>query len=90
MEEIHNTYSHFDWYTNFIIEFVENSSIVASMAGISIVNTVVWVGSRKGRDYWCSIYIDLEKKNFVFTAKQHVSLILKLKNSIPLFMRSLN
>lgn len=70
MKEIHNTYCHFGWYNNFIIAFVESKPNTTANAVDHIVNMFIWKNSRQGRDYWNSIYDELEYKDIVLTSEQ--------------------
>lgn len=62
MEEIHNTYRHFDWYINFIIAFVECSNNSSAVVGYPIIRVFVWANSRQGFGYWSSIYDELNTR----------------------------
>ena len=70
MEEIHNTYRHFDWYTNFIIAFVEDKSNISTIAGITIADTFMWDDSRQRLTYWYEIANYLDKHNLYLTEEQ--------------------
>ena len=70
MEEIHNTYCHFDWYNNFIIAFVESDFNLDAAEGDPIVNVFIWDDSRQGSDYWNSIYDELKYKGITTTFEQ--------------------
>lgn len=70
MEEIHNTYCHFDWYTNFIIEFVELNSARSHGTRITLANTIKWTMAKQGLGYWYEIDGYLRKHNLYLTEEQ--------------------
>lgn len=70
MEEIHNIYCHFDWYTNFIIEFVEFNSTYSYDTRTTIVHTIRWSASRQGLYYWYEIAGYLRRHNLYLTEEQ--------------------
>ena len=69
MEEIHNTYRHFGWYPDFIIEYVRSNPLFIPAHSL-IVDTFKWADTRKGWDYWLSIVRVLEELNLTLSSEQ--------------------